>query len=196
MSKANQLLWKMACLEIDTISWKQYVHVNGHISHFDKKLVRFSYHYSPVNISWQNNNIKQGFLYLKMFSSTDNSIMYCYLLLWIVKKTTVYKSKPLYMNTSSFMTTIDTFQVSIRITYPDNWTLERKRLENRGSTVFLNQCSFTIWQYRSHPSIWTSYPWVINFTNLVEGFMDIITCLPYMCESRKNLCLFFKFGRA
>lgn len=56
-----------------------------------------------------------------MFSSTDNSIMYCYFLLWIVKKTTVYKSEPLYMNTSSFMTTIDTFQVSIRITYPDDW---------------------------------------------------------------------------
>lgn len=43
--------------------------------------------------------------------------------------------------------------LSIRITYPDDWTLERKRLENRGSTVFLNQCNFTIWQYRSHPSI-------------------------------------------
>lgn len=34
------------------------------------------------------------------------------------------------MNTLSFMTTIDTFQVSIRITYPDG-------LENRGSIDFL-----------------------------------------------------------
>lgn len=57
------------------------------------------------------------------------------------------------MNTLSFMTTIDTFQVSIRITYPDDWTLERKRLENLGSTVFFNKCSFTIWQIWSHPSI-------------------------------------------
>lgn len=38
MLKANQLLWKMACLEIDTNSWKHYVHVNGHIPHFDIKI--------------------------------------------------------------------------------------------------------------------------------------------------------------
>lgn len=33
------------------------------------------------------------------------------------------------------MTTIDTFQISERLTYPDDWTWERKRPENWGSTV-------------------------------------------------------------
>lgn len=34
------------------------------------------------------------------------------------------------------MTTIDTFKFSGRFIYPYDWSLERKRLENRGSTVF------------------------------------------------------------
>lgn len=35
------------------------------------------------------------------------------------------------------MTTIDSFQISGRLTYPDDWTLERKSPDNWGSTVVI-----------------------------------------------------------
>lgn len=49
-----------------------------HISHLDtKNLARFGYHYCPLNITWQNNKIKQSSLSLKNVHEYQQTTLAC-----------------------------------------------------------------------------------------------------------------------